>query len=101
MIRAGGRQKDEALARLTLGSGLSALAFPAALEGKVSGAGPSDPLEQAALRATRWQPSSIRIGDQWKRYPRFYTISLLVGVASAFAPPGTNITPEENTGRET
>src|SRR3546814_14110792 len=49
MIRAGDRQKDEALARLTMGSGPSALAVSAALEGKASGAGPSAPLDPAAL----------------------------------------------------
>src|SRR3546814_9625881 len=96
MIRAGGRQKDEALARLTMGSGLSALAVSAALEGKVSGSGPSDPLEQAALRDTGWQPYSIRIGDQWYSYQRFEPISLLAGVASDFADLGNSMTPEES-----
>src|SRR3546814_2093965 len=83
MVRAGGRRKDEGLARLTMGSGLSALAVSTALEGKVSGSGPSDPLEQAALRDTGWQPYSIRIGDQWYSYQRFEPISLLAGVAGA------------------
>src|SRR3546814_9104347 len=96
MIRAGGRQKDEALVRLTMVSGLSALAVSAALEGKGSGTGPSDPLEQAALRDTGWQPYSIRIGDQWYSYQRFEPISLLAGVASDFADHGNYMTPEES-----
>ena len=39
-LKAGGRQRDEALAKITLGSGLSTAAVMAALEGKVSGGGP-------------------------------------------------------------
>jgi len=84
-IKAGGNARNEALARLTMGSGISGLAASYALDGRISGGGPSDPEEMAALRNTGWQPYSVKVGDQWISYQRFEPISLLVGIAADYA----------------
>jgi hypothetical protein len=94
-LRAGGRQRDEALARITLGSGLSTAAVVAAMNGRISGGGPSDPRERAALLQSGWQPYSIRIGDQWVSYARFDPFSTLFGVAADFAEAGMWATNKE------
>jgi hypothetical protein len=94
-IRQGGRARDEALARITLGSGLSTAAVMAAMEGKISGGGPADFREQAALKQGGWQPYSVKIGDQWVSYQRFDPTSMLVGAAADFAEVGKYATDEE------
>ncbi|MDP9412809.1 MAG: hypothetical protein M3Q08_01685 [Pseudomonadota bacterium] len=93
--RAGGNARNEAVAKMTMGSGLSALAVSAALDGKISGGGPSDPRERAALMNSGWQPYSVRVGDQWIAYQRFEPIGLLIGAAADFAEVGTNAAAKE------
>jgi endonuclease YncB( thermonuclease family) len=87
-LSAGGRARDEALAKLTLGSGLSTAAVLAAMHGRISGGGPSDPRERAALMQGGWQPYSVRVGDRWVSYQRFDPLSLLAGVAADFVEAG-------------
>jgi hypothetical protein len=94
-LKAGGNRRNEALARITMGSGLSAWAVMAALDGKISAGPPSDPREAAALRNSGWQPYSIKIGDRWVSYQRFEPISLLAGVAADFAQVGNYATSRE------
>jgi hypothetical protein len=94
-IQAGGHARNEALAKLTIGSGLSALAVSYALDGKISAGGPTDPNERAALVNSGWQPYSVRIGDRWVSYQRFEPLSLLIGVAADFAEVGMLASAEE------
>jgi hypothetical protein len=94
-LRAGGRSRDEALARITLGSGLSTAAVVAALDGRISGSGPTDPRERAALLQSGWQPNSIRIGDRWVSYARLDPLATLFGVAADFAEAGKWATKQE------
>lgn len=94
-IKAGGRSRDEALAKITLGSGLSTAAVVAAMNGRISGGGPTDPQERAALLQSGWQPYSIRIGDRWVSYSRFDPVSTLFGVAADFAEAGKWATKKE------
>jgi hypothetical protein len=94
-IKAGGNSRNEVIARMTMGSGLSAWAVMAALDGKISAGPPSDSREAAALRNSGWQPYSIRIGDRWVSYQRFEPISLLAGVAADFAEVGNYATSKE------
>jgi endonuclease YncB( thermonuclease family) len=94
-LMAGGRARDEALARITLGSGLSTAAVLGAMEGRVSGSGPSDPRERAALLQSGWQPYSIRIGNRWVSYSRLDPYSTVLGVAADFAEAGQFATKKE------
>jgi hypothetical protein len=94
-LRAGGRARDEALAKITLGSGLSTAAVVAAVDGRLSGSGPTDPRERAALLQSGWQPNSIRIGDRWVSYSRLDPVATLLGVAADFAEAGKWATHKE------
>lgn len=84
-IAKGGAARDRALAQVTLGTATALAAFSYAREGLITGGGPSDPKEKAALYATGWQPYSIRVGDEWYAYDRLDPAGLLVGVAADMA----------------
>lgn len=67
-LRAGGREGAEAVGRMTVGTvGLAALAFWAS-QGVISGDGPSDPEQRAALMESGWRPNSIKIAGKWYDY---------------------------------
>ena len=93
--KAGGNARNEAVARMTMGSGLSALAVTAALDGRLSGGGPTDPRERSALMNSGWQPYSVKLGDRWVSYQRFDPVSMLIGAAADFAEVGANATERE------
>ena len=62
----GGRHRDMAIARLSLGSGLLAAGYKFADSGRVTGAGPGDTNERNNLRQLGWQEFSLRFGkDEW------------------------------------
>lgn len=94
-IRAGGQKRDEAMAKIILGSGLSAAAVVYALDGRLSGGGPADMGERAALKNSGWQEYSMRVGDRWVSYQRFEPLSMLIGVAADFAEVGRFATEDE------
>jgi hypothetical protein len=78
-----------------MGSGLSAWAVAAALDGRITGGGPADSKERAALMNSGWQPYSVKIGDQWVAYQRFEPVGLLIGAAADFAEVGDNASEKE------
>jgi hypothetical protein len=55
----GGAYKDRAMARLTLGSTISATTAALAMENKITGYGPASPEDRASLQAQGWQPYSV------------------------------------------
>jgi len=62
MIRAGGKQRDEAYARITLGTSLGILGVMAAHSGLMSGGGPVDRGKKQNLRLAGWNPYHAKIG---------------------------------------
>lgn len=87
-INAGGVKRDAVLGKFAMGAGLSAFAAEAALGGRISGGGPTDPKEAAALRNSGWQPYSVKIGDSWVSYQRFEPLSLIIGATADFVELG-------------
>jgi len=81
-IAAGGARADLAYARMTTGSMLMLTAADMAMSGNITGGGPSDPREKAALMRTGWQPYSVKIGDRWYAYNRLDPIGSLLGMSS-------------------
>jgi hypothetical protein len=67
-IAAGGARRDLALARMAVGSTALAVAADLAMQGKVTGEGPSDPATRARLIETGWQPHAVQIGGEWHAY---------------------------------
>jgi hypothetical protein len=94
-IKAGGRQRNEALAKLTLGSSIAGTIATQALEGRVTGSGPSDPEERAALMATGWQPYSFKINDTYYPYGRLDPFGTPIGVVADLVTMKDYMTDEE------
>ena len=81
-IQAGGLKQSEALAKIGLGSAMISTASDLAFSGILTGQGPADPAKQRLLRASGWQPYSLRIGDKYHSLVRFGALgSLLMGSA--------------------
>jgi hypothetical protein len=74
------RERNEALAQLTVGSSILGTASLLAMDGMMTGAGPADPGERAALMATGWQPYSFKFGDTYIPFQRFDPFSTPLGV---------------------
>ena len=66
-LAAGGAERDMALARIALGTGVMLVASSFAADGLLTGNGPEDPKQRRALRGTGWQPWSFKIkkGEGW------------------------------------
>jgi hypothetical protein len=94
-IKAGGRQKDEALAKLSLGISATGALVSYALEGKITGSGPTDPKERAALLATGWQPYSIKAGDTYYSIGRLDPYATLFGAVADAVTAKDYMTQEE------
>jgi len=94
-IKAGGMQRDQAIARVAMGSGLAALAVSWGLDGKLSGSGPVDPREREALMNTGWQPFSVKVGDKWYSYQRIDPFARVLSTAADFATFGDYMNEKE------
>ena len=64
MMRAGGKQRDEAMARITLGTafGMTGVLLAAASGGALTGGGPTDRGKKQNLRLEGWTPYRMPIG---------------------------------------
>ena len=81
MIDAGGAARDEAIARVALGStiGLSAMTFAAT--GTCSGGGPTNQaLRKSLIESKDWQPYSCKIGGEWVSYAGAEPLSSIIGL---------------------
>lgn len=81
-IAAGGARSDLAYARMTTGSMLMLAAADLAMNGSITGGGPSDPKEKAALMRSGWQPYSVKIDDRWYAYNRLDPPGSLFGMSA-------------------
>jgi len=77
-----GKELDRAIAKASMGSAFMLSMYGMAQEGIITGAGPQDPAELATLKATGWQPYSIKIGDKYYSYERAQPIAMLMGIAA-------------------
>ena len=83
-IKQGGAAADVARARLALGSGVGALFTSMALDGQVTGRGPSEPAARAIWMEEN-QPYSIKIGDQWVFYGGIEPLGMVAGISADLA----------------
>ncbi len=63
MIRAGGKERDEAIARITLGTAIGVSGIMMAASGNLTGGGPSDRGMKQNMRLEGWSPYTANIGD--------------------------------------
>lgn len=81
-IAAGGARRDIALARMGLGTFTLFAMTDAAMSGLITGAGPKDKAQKAALRRTGWQPYSFKIGDRYYAFNRLDPLGAQIGFAA-------------------
>lgn len=73
------------LGRLAVGTITMSQVVNLARNGTITGNGPSDPREAAALRATGWQPQSVFINGKYYSYARFDPLATPVALAADLA----------------
>lgn len=74
--------RDQAAARMALGTSLMIATGALAASGYITGGGPSDPELKAALMNTGWQPYSVKLGDTYYAYNRFAPLGMVLGLAA-------------------
>jgi len=94
-VHAGGRRRDRALSKVSLGTGITGTIGYLYGQDLVTGGGPRDPGERAALLATGWQPYSFKIGDTYYSYARLEPISTVLGVSADFFSLKDNLRKDE------
>ena len=80
MIQAGGAQRDEAIARISLGTTMGITVAGLAYTGDISGGGPANPGLRQDMMARGWQPYSVKLAGRWYSYQGFEPLSSIVGV---------------------
>lgn len=81
-IAAGGARRDLALARMATGTTIMGITMAMVQDGQVTGAGPADPGERAAMQRQGWQPYSVKVGDKWYSYNRADPFGMTMGFAA-------------------
>jgi hypothetical protein len=81
-FKAGGAERDLAMAKLSLGSMVMGAAAMMTANGHITGGGPVDPDMRNIKRNTGWVPYSIKIGDQYYSYNRLEPIGMVLGLAA-------------------
>jgi hypothetical protein len=81
-LKKGGAERDQQLAKIAMGTMVSSTAAALVAENMLTGGGPSDPRQKAALYATGWQPYSVKIGDKYHSYARIEPLGMLLGISA-------------------
>ncbi len=78
LMKGSNLERREAIARLTVGTGLAVAGVMAAFGAKdnITGPAPSDPGEKDLFYGQNKKPYAIKIGDRWVQYNRFQPIGM-------------------------
>jgi hypothetical protein len=82
--RAGGVQKDLALAKISLGSMILATAATLSRAGYITGNGPKDRNLRKQMMDEGWQPYSLHVGNKYYSFNRLDPLGMTLGLASSF-----------------
>lgn len=85
ILKGGQGKRSEALARTIMGQLTGAYLTWQALEGNITGRGPSNKSERDALYRTGWQPNAVKVGDKYISYRGFEPLSSQLSLAAAIA----------------
>jgi hypothetical protein len=84
-IQAGGARADMAVGQLATGTSLMFMFYNMALNGRITGDGPSNTAEREALLRTGWRPRSILVGGEYIEIGRLDPIASLMLFPANFA----------------
>jgi hypothetical protein len=84
-IAAGGPDADVAAGKITTGTALTIAVLPLIQNMTITGAGPENPEQRAALEKQGWQQYSVRVGDSFVSYRNWADpiVGLIAGIATA------------------
>ncbi|MBB4155314.1 endonuclease YncB(thermonuclease family) [Sphingomonas jinjuensis] len=91
-VLAGGARRDMAVARALVGTGIGAMFYEAALDGRITGGGPADESAKRLMLADGWQPYSVRVGDEYYSYRRLDPFSTTMGTMADMVDLGSHMT---------
>lgn len=94
-IAAGGVRATKAQTRAALGTTVTMSSIDLAMNGYLTGAGPSDPAEKAALIRQGWKPYSLKIGDTYYEYSRLDPLGMTLGMAATFGEWMNQVPPDD------
>jgi len=77
--------KADAIGRLMTGSALLTSGYMLALQGKITGGGPSDRNKRKVLEDSGWKPYSVKIGDTYTSFRRLDPYSSFFGIMADVA----------------
>lgn len=86
-MKKGGRERDMALARVSMGTATSALVAYSVMDGTITGAGPSNFEARSLLEAQGWRPYSVRVVDDngnatYHSYARAEPLAFVIGATA-------------------
>lgn len=81
-ISAGGARASLARAQMGLGTGIMLATADAVLSGQVTGSGPPEKSQRAAMMNTGWLPYSMKVGDRWVQYSHLETVGSSMAMAA-------------------
>ncbi len=92
-IKAGGSRRDLALARMSMGTSITAVFAAKAASGQITGGGPTHPEARRLWLAAGNQPYSVKSVDpqgnvHWQSYQRAEPISFLIGSVADYVEAG-------------
>lgn len=93
-IAAGGAKADLARTKMAIGSMTMALGYEMAMNGVITGSGPSNPAARDLWMRSH-QPYSIKIGDQWYAYNRLDPLGYMFGAVGDLFEAIDNSRPED------
>lgn len=94
-VMAGGARRDTAVARALVGTGIAAMFYEAALDGRITGGGPADDNAKRLMLANGWQPYSIRVGDRYYSYRRLDPLATTIGTVADMVDLGSHMTEKQ------
>tara|TARA_R110000822_G_scaffold173299_2_gene312904 strand:+ start:1846 stop:5310 length:3465 start_codon:yes stop_codon:yes gene_type:complete len=81
-IAAGGSRRDLAMARMATGTTIMMVTADSAMNGDITGNGPSNFAERQALMRTGWQPYSVKVDGRYYAYNRMDPIGMTMGLSA-------------------
>lgn len=88
----GREAQDTQIARIVMGTGLMVGVVALVSAGLITGGGPDDKEEKDVLRATGWQPYSVKVNGAYYSYQRFDPFALIIGITADMVEAGNEWT---------
>ena len=92
-------ERSRTMGKLATSTALSAVLIDTIVNNReyITGGGPKDEKQKKALRATGWQPYSIKVGDKYYSYQRLDPLGTILGVGADLVETGIKAPKDVNT----